>query len=326
TDVVAALPQVKNLAHVHNVPRPVPAAVSTTDALKFAPEGIHSITGVNDVRAKLGLTGKGVKVAVIDSGIAYDHPALGGGFGPGYKVAFGYDLVGDAYTGDPATAVEDPDPLDGCSEESHGTHVAGIVGADARNITDPAWKSDIEFTGVAPGVTLGAFRVFGCSGGAGSDVIAKAIYKAAEAGADIINLSLGGGPTFADGVDAVAADRVGQAGKYVFASNGNDGANGILTGGSPGTAQGGFGIASFDNVEVPAPYLTIQNTKTDFSYNIGSSNGNFNFEQELEVIANDLTADELDKQDDGSAATPTVNARGKALLIRWGDAAFGGSC
>ena len=47
----------------------------------------HSQTGWNQVHSQFGLTGKGQTVAVIDSGIAFDHVALGKGYGPGYKVS-----------------------------------------------------------------------------------------------------------------------------------------------------------------------------------------------------------------------------------------------
>jgi hypothetical protein len=50
----------------------------------------------------------------LDTGTDYTHPSLGGGFGPGFKVAGGFDLVGDDYTGENAP-VPDPDPLDQCS-------------------------------------------------------------------------------------------------------------------------------------------------------------------------------------------------------------------
>ncbi|KAJ3114738.1 hypothetical protein HDU96_001737 [Phlyctochytrium bullatum] len=326
-ELITAIPGAKDVYHVHNVPRPTPAKVSSTDSLKFPPEAIHSITGVNDARNKLGLTGKGIKVAVIDTGVAYDHPALGGAFGPGHKVSFGYDLVGDDYDGyDPATIKPDSDPLDECSASSHGTHVAGIVGADATNVTDPEWATPIPFTGVAPGATLGAYRVFSCSAeNTSTDILAQAIYLAAKDGADIINLSIGGGPAFADSIDAVAATRVSADKHFVFASNGNDGAVGLYAGGTPAAAVSGFGVASFDNVAVPAPYLTVVNAQSDFQYSAGQLNANFEFDKEYEIVVNDLTADDLDKQDDGSAATPTVSARGKALLIRWGDTTFGGS-
>lgn len=80
----------------------------------------HVMTQVDKLRA-LGYTGKGVKVAVIDTGVDYNHPALGGCFGEGCLVSYGYDLVGDAYTG-LNTPIPDDDPLD-CL--GHGTHVSG---------------------------------------------------------------------------------------------------------------------------------------------------------------------------------------------------------
>ncbi|MBS3089706.1 S8 family serine peptidase [Candidatus Pacearchaeota archaeon] len=61
------------------------------------------------------LTGKGVEVAVIDTGIDYTHPDLGGCFGAGCKIAGGWDFVNN-----------DSDPMD---DDGHGTHVAGIIAA-----------------------------------------------------------------------------------------------------------------------------------------------------------------------------------------------------
>lgn len=54
----------------------------------------HQSTGVDKLHEQ-GIYGKGVKVAIVDTGIDYNHPALGGGFGSGFKVAGGYDYVGD---------------------------------------------------------------------------------------------------------------------------------------------------------------------------------------------------------------------------------------
>jgi subtilisin family serine protease len=85
----------------------------------------------------------------------------------GYKVQFGYDFVGDNYTGY-NLGVPDPYPLD-CG--GHGTHVSGIIGANAPT-----------FTGVAPNATLGMYRVFGCSGSAGNDVLIAAFSAAYQAG------------------------------------------------------------------------------------------------------------------------------------------------
>ncbi|KAJ3107300.1 hypothetical protein HDU97_004439 [Phlyctochytrium planicorne] len=317
--LVSNTPRIINAFKVHRVVAPKPRIIATEGAGKFTPEGIHSLTGVNQVRNELGLTGKGIKVAVIDTGVDYNHEALGGGFGPGYKVSFGYDLVGNDYNSTSTTTTPDPDPLDTCSEESHGTHVSGIVGADARSLTKPEWISDVKFTGVAPDVTLGAYRVFGCQGDSGNDVITEAIYRAAEDGADIINLSLGGGPTYNDGADSDAASRVGAAGSFVFASNGNDGASGLMVAGSPGVAAQGFGIASFDNVEVPKFSLTFNGVKHQI--NLGGNNANFDYNAPYEIVANDLTADDTDQQEDGlHDINPAI--KGKMALIRWGDIGF----
>ncbi len=85
-----------------------------------------------------GLTGSGQTVVVIDSGIAYDHVALGGGFGSGYQVVGGWDF-----------AENDADPYDDGPGGFHGTHVAGIIAA-----------KDSRHTGLASGVDLVALRVF----------------------------------------------------------------------------------------------------------------------------------------------------------------------
>lgn len=85
----------------------------------------HEMTSVNKAH-DAGIKGKGIKIAILDTGVDYRHPSLGGCFGPGCKIAFGYDFVGDAYDpGNGVPAVEDPDPLVTCTEGGHGTHVSG---------------------------------------------------------------------------------------------------------------------------------------------------------------------------------------------------------
>jgi hypothetical protein len=70
----------------------------------------------------------------LETGIDYLHPALGGGFGKGFKVIKGYDLVGDAYTGK-NSPVPDDDPLDACGAAS-GASGMKIVKYRLFNIYD----------------------------------------------------------------------------------------------------------------------------------------------------------------------------------------------
>ena len=93
---------------------------------------------LSEARNEFGFTGQGQTVVVIDSGIAYSHTALGGGFGAGYRVVGGFDFTGPT----------DADPYDSGPYGSHGTHVAGIIASD-----------DALHPGVAPGVDLVALRV-----------------------------------------------------------------------------------------------------------------------------------------------------------------------
>jgi subtilisin family serine protease len=79
-----------------------------------SPDGFspHVQTRITDLHSK-NVFGEGVKVAFIDSGVDCEHPALGKGFGPGYKIGFGYDLVGDDYDGSNAP-VPDSNPCTPC--------------------------------------------------------------------------------------------------------------------------------------------------------------------------------------------------------------------
>ncbi|KAG6117855.1 hypothetical protein E4U13_000737 [Claviceps humidiphila] len=197
----------------------------------------HVMTQVDKLRAK-GITGKGIRVAVVDTGIDYLHPALGGCYGKDCLVAFGHDFVGDAYTGF-NTPVPDEDPMD-C--KGHGTHVAGIIAAQ---------NNSFGFTGTAPGVSLGAYRVFGCNGEAANDVLIAAFNKAYQDGADIITASLGGPSGWSGDLWAVAVSRIVDKGVPCVVSAGNEGEMGIFYASTAANGQHVSGIASFDVVQIP---------------------------------------------------------------------------
>ncbi|ORZ38043.1 peptidase S8/S53 domain-containing protein [Catenaria anguillulae PL171] len=155
------------------------------------PQFAHALTGVDAFRKQYpDVTGRDVKVAVVDSGIDWKHPAFAVPGqkcetfkGPGCRVMYGTDFVGSDYDADtPGKNIPKPDndPMDDCN--GHGVHCAGIIGG-----------RDGTIEGVAPGVVFGAYKVFGCKGSVDNDVILAALEAAYQDGMEIINLSLGGG-------------------------------------------------------------------------------------------------------------------------------------
>lgn len=186
---IEALPEVKKVWPVGFVYAPKPVAADVGSGPEVGKWDPHVLTKVGDAH-KLGYDGSDVVVAVVDSGIDYTHPALGGGFGEGFKVESGWDFVGDEYdTANANVLFPDADPKD-CL--GHGTHVAGIIASGNEDLP-----------GVAPNARLRAYKVFGCGDGTTEDIIAQAFIRAHEDGADIITASLGSDQGFVK--DMVAA-------------------------------------------------------------------------------------------------------------------------
>ena len=97
-----------------------------------SPPPLKAVTGTGNLSSslemggvdklhQLGIKGKGIKIGVVDTGVDYRHPALGAGFGPGYKIAGGYSFVLDN-----GTLANGSDPLTTCYGGGHGTHVSGM--------------------------------------------------------------------------------------------------------------------------------------------------------------------------------------------------------
>ncbi|KZT62014.1 subtilisin-like protease [Calocera cornea HHB12733] len=241
---------VKAIKPLHLVSRPKPVNIMTWASGENPPylpdtESTHVMTGVDKLHAE-GFTGRDIKVGIIDTGTDYTNPWLGGCFGSGCKVALGWDLVGDAYNGT-NLPMPDPDPLDQC--EGHGTHVAGIIGANPGNF--------YGISGVAYDATLASYRVFGCNADSGEDVIINAMIMAYNDSCDVINLSLGGVQGWTSSQGAVVASRLADLGMIVAISAGNDGANGAWYASDPAEGQSVISVASVDNVVTPIQNFTL---------------------------------------------------------------------
>ena len=135
------------------------------------------IIGASQVRSTYQVQGTGMTVAVIDTGVDYNNPALGGGFGPNDKVIAGYDF-GDNSANPLATGSQ------------HGTAIAGLIGS-----------GDSSDLGVAPGVNIVALRVTDNSNTASLTSVANAlqwvITNHAEYNITAVNMSLSDGGNYA---------------------------------------------------------------------------------------------------------------------------------
>jgi subtilisin len=189
-------------------------------------------------------TGQGVKVAVIDTGIDFNHPDLA----PNYKG--GYNAV------DPAAA-----PLD---DQGHGTHVAGTIAAV---------KDNNGVVGVAPVVDLYGVKVLDKNGSGQYSWIIAGIEWAVENRMQVINMSLGGG----SGNEALrlVMIKAGEAGVTVVCAAGNDSGPVNYPAKYPqaiavSASDSGDKIASFSSrgaeIAVIAPGVAINSTRKGGGY------------------------------------------------------------
>ncbi|KAI6252172.1 hypothetical protein MCOR19_011210 [Pyricularia oryzae] len=197
-----------------------------------------------------GITGAGVRLAVVDTGVDYTNAILGGCLGGGCVVTHGWDAVGvDSLLGASGAVapVPDDDPMD-CA--GHGTHVAGIVAA---------LPSEFGFLGAAPGVSLGAYRVMDCAGFGTEETIAAGMLRAFDDGNHILTLSVSVPGGLPDSFVSMTAARIVEAGVPVFVAIANTGETGSLFDPvAPADARHVGSVSSFDPVQEPAVYAVAE--------------------------------------------------------------------
>ncbi|MFF5075635.1 S8 family serine peptidase [Actinoplanes sp. NPDC000266] len=165
-----------------------------------------------------GLTGAGVKVAVLDSGVDLAHPDLAG------QVAEAVDLTG----GD-----------DLADRSGHGTHVASTIAGTGA-------ASGGRYKGVAPGAKLLSAKVCLTEGCPESAILAGMAW-AAEHGATVANVSLGAEDTpEIDPLEAAVNEITARTGMLFVIAAGNSGEGGDVTIGSPGSAGAALTVGAVD--------------------------------------------------------------------------------
>jgi subtilisin family serine protease len=340
----------------------LPGVVAVRGIATHTIDNVHSVpfTGAPQAWTDLGVTGAGQTIAVIDTGIDYEHANFGG---PGTvdafkandptvldadspfptaKVIAGTDFSGDDYNADPSAddyqpiPHPDPDPLD-CF--GHGSHVAGTAAGDGVLSTGETYSGPYDATtytgnsfaigpGVAPQAKLVALKVFGCTGS--TDLVVDALnwvgqYNATHADAiDVVNMSLGSPFGRADNPDAAATSALVDAGVVVVASAGNSGGNAYITG-SPASTTKAISVAAEDTLAT-FPGAIIHFASADIS-NANNQNAwpNLPVSGTLKVIKQTSGALSLGctKADYGTLAANTIVAiqRGVCAFVDKGAAA-----
>jgi subtilisin family serine protease len=197
-------PRFDELWGMNNTGQIVNGTSGTPDADIDAPEAWDTETGSSNV-----------VVAVVDTGIAYDHPDLAPNMwsNPGETPGNGTDDDGNGFVDDTRGwdfVSSDSDPFD---LNLHGSHVAGTVGAQGNNNEGVA--------GVNWDVSLMALRVLNNAGSGTNAAIAAAFNYAGDNGADVVNASLGGGGFSQSILDAIK----GAPNTLFVVAAGNEGSN-----------------------------------------------------------------------------------------------------
>lgn len=178
-----------------------------------------------DVARARGLTGRGITIAVVDTGIDANHPDFQG------RIVAARDFSSDNDTTD---------------HFGHGTHVAGIAAGTGA-------LSDGKYGGVAPGAQLISAKALSKNGSGSMSGIMRAMEWAADQGARIENLSLGGPAS--DGRDALSQEVnaiTARKGVLFVIAAGNSGPRGRVS--TPAAADSALAVAAVDKSRALAPF------------------------------------------------------------------------
>ncbi|QKE76006.1 S8 family serine peptidase (plasmid) [Arthrobacter citreus] len=257
------------------------------------------------------ITGKGVKVGVIDTGIDYNHPDLKGIFKGGYDfVDNDSDPMETTYKDWKASGQAETDANGSTYYTEHGTHVSGSIGAQKKN------NSPSAVMGVAPDVDLYVYRVLGPYGSGTNDAVMAGIDKAVKDGMDVINLSLGSSVNDPLEATSIAINNAMLSGTVACVAAGNAGPD-EKTLGSPGAAALAVTVGASDV------------SQTIPTYNASAGDQNFtnmqllaqNYSDKLEDLQN-TTLQLVDVGLGTKADYTNKDVAGKVALIQRGTYTF----
>lgn len=230
--------KIKSLSYVKNIRKDATISILSDTPLSWGVGKIRAdeVWKLHDNQDR-NITGEGISIAILDTGIDYHHHYFGGGFGPGYKVVDGYDHVRyNRYNPSNNTYWKykepDPNPDD---ENGHGTHCAGIA------------------LGVSPNASLYSYRVMNKDGYGRESWFLEGITRALDPNGDedtsdhvdIISISAGNKEGNPNDNLSQAVDLAVDCGVIVLAAAGNNGPS-EYTINSPACAEKAIAVGSTD--------------------------------------------------------------------------------
>ena len=320
-----------------------------------------NMTYVAQVWQDLGYTGQGMTIAILDTGLDVDHPSFAAApenpawdmdmvqqmldtydlnaeklYGAGLQAKNMYYSEKIPYMFNYAMGNTNVSHSDGTGD--HGTHVAGIAGANALEGSN--------VSGMAPDAQIIAMKVFSPMGGASMDSIVAALEDCLTMGVDVANMSLGSACGFSESgleeVDSIFR-RISESDIIVDVAVGNEGNSSTMTNygyyklptthidngsvASPSTYVNSMGIASVDNKVIAADYFALADgTEIFYQYSIEFLYGEIDYTiynlaplGELEyVVIDGLGRPEEFYDENGNSLV-----EGKVALIKRGEISFG---
>ncbi len=336
------------------------------DLVKPGADGVSPKNAASDVYTRAldawqqtGKTGKGVNIAVLDTGLDYTQADFGGpGTTAAYQTALastnapdpswydgskylgGYDFAGPTYNADTSSAAYDPtpkpdaNPIDGKGGD-HGTHVAGTAAGfgltadkktfrgDYSKLTNQTVQDMWVGPGTAPQAGLYALKVFGDDGGS-TDLTGAAldwVGKALTEGKDInvLNLSLGSDYGAPDDPDNAKIDALTARGVLPVIASGN--ADDFTDiGGSPGNAEGALTVAA--SATGQSLFDGVQATAPADVANTYRAQYSQNYQGTLPVEGDVVVPSTNIDGCQAFSADEAAKVKGKVVWLKWTDGAL----
>ncbi|MEP6489258.1 S8 family serine peptidase [Microcoleus vaginatus GB2-A3] len=250
------------------------------------------------------ITGNGIVVAVVDTGVDYTHPDLDGNIwqNAGEIAGNGIDDDRNGYIDDIRGwdfVSNDNDPRDqidnnpiGNDFYGHGTHVAGSIAAE---------RNDFGITGVAPNAKIMPVRVLPAFGSGEWNNVAAGIRYAADNGANVINLSILGDELVPSNVVNNAIQYANNKGSVVFMAAGNS-----------GDIQPVYPARNADRLGIAVGSIDVRGRMADSSNRAGSRPLDYLVAPGVEIVST-IPDDDYNVESGTSMATPQV--AGVAALV-----------